>query len=102
MTAGETKATGQIGPYPSTGRELQSTTKGPTTRVTAKGKREHIEANVKDIKFDNYQFIVETTLGKVEKDGTIGLSVGGTHMSSGWFVTGVSFEQGECCSGTDP
>lgn len=92
-----------VGPYPGTGKELASTTRGPTTRHYASGKPddETVEKNVKKIPFKNYQFIVYTTMHKVEHDDAISLKFGGTHMGSGWFDTGVSFEEGQTCLGTE-
>ena len=100
-------ANGQIGPYPSTGKEIQTTQKGPTTRHYRSGKPddETVERNAKKeedrgIEFDNYQFIVETTVNEIEHDDTISLKFGGTHKG-GWFDCGVSFKEGECCLGTE-
>ena len=94
---------GGIGPYPTTGKELQSTTRGPTTRHYASGKPddETIEKNVKKIPFKNYQFIMYTTMHKIDHDDAISVKFGGTHNGSGWFDCGVSFEEGQCCLGTE-
>lgn len=91
------------GPYPSTGKELGHTIRGPTTRHYASGKPddETIETNTKNIPYKNYQFIVYTTINEIEHDDALSLKFGGTHMGSGWYDCGVSFEDGECCLGVE-
>lgn len=94
---------GQTGPYQGTGKELGHTIRGPTTRHYASGKPddETIETNTKSIPYKNYQFVVYTTINEVEHDDTLSLKFGGTHMGSGWYDCGVSFEDGECCLGVE-
>jgi hypothetical protein len=92
------------GPYPSVGgKEYSTTTRGPTTRHYASGKPddETIEKNAKGIKDRNHQFIVYVTMHEIEHDDNISMKLGGTHMGSGWFDQGVSFEQGRCCLGKE-
>jgi len=96
---------GKAGPYASTGKELGHTIRGPTTRHYRSGKPDDrtIETNTKGIPYKNYQFIVYTTMHKVEHSDTISLKFGGTHMGSGWYDCGISFGdgQGEVCLGKE-
>jgi hypothetical protein len=91
------------GPYPSTGKELQSTQRGPTTRNYASGapSDETVEKNVKSIKDRNHQFITYVTMKKIEHDDTMSQKIGGTHMGTGWFVNSVEFESGLCGIGVE-
>ena len=91
------------GPYPAKGEELGHKIRGPTTRHYASGKPddETIEANVKNIKARNHQFIVYVTMKSIEHDDNISLKLGGTHMGTGWFDNGVSFEDGQTCLGVE-
>lgn len=91
------------GPYASTGKELQSTQRGPTTRNYASGKPsdETVEKNVKGIKDRNHQFITYTTMHKIEHDDTMSQKAGGTHMGTGWFVNSIEFESGLCGIGVE-
>lgn len=95
-------------PYPAIGSPMQSTQRGPTTRHYSSGKADDktIEKNVKNIKFDNYQFVTYVTMNSVEHDDNVSLKLGGTHMGSGWFDHGVSFSsnastQSQTCLGTE-
>jgi hypothetical protein len=91
------------GPYSSTGKELQSTQRGPTTRNYASGKPsdETVEKNVKNIKARNHQFITYVTMHKIEHDDTMSQKIGGTHMGTGWFVNSIEFESGLCGIGVE-
>ena len=92
------------GPYPSTGGELRSTQRGPTTRNYASDKAsdETIEKNVKAIKARNHQFIVYVTMQDMEHDDTISTKLGGTHMGTGWFDHSVRVYNGETGLGYEP
>lgn len=94
---------GGEGPYPSTGKELGATTRR-ATRHYASGKPddETIEKNTKDIPYQNYQSIHYVTMHGVEHDDTVSIKLGGTHMGTGWFDHGISFEEGQTCLGTEP
>jgi hypothetical protein len=92
-------------PYPAKGSPMQSTQRGPTTRHYASGKPddETIEKNIKNIKFDNYQFVCYVTINKMEHDDDIAQKLGGLHMDgNGWFDNGVGIYNGETCLGTEP
>jgi hypothetical protein len=91
------------GPYPSIGKELESTQRGPTTRHYASGKPDDqtIEKNVKGIKYRNHQFIVYVTMKSIEHDDSVSLKYGGTHMGTGWFDNTVFFEDGATGLGTE-
>ena len=41
-----------------------------------------IEKNCKDIKFKNYQFLVDVKVTTIEHNDTVSLKYGGTHMKS--------------------
>lgn len=92
-------------PYPIIGEPMASTQRGPTIRHYASGKPDDktIEKNVKNIKFDNYQFVTYVTMNSIQHDDTISHKLGGTHMGSGWFDHGVSFGdgKGQTCLGTE-
>ena len=91
-------------PYATKGNPMQSTQRGPTTRHYASGAPddETIEKNVKNITFDNYVFVVDVTINKMEHDDSIALKLGGTHMGSGWFDNTVGIYTGYTCLGTEP
>ena len=90
-------AEGADGPYKLKGQEMQSTTRGPTTRHYASGKPDDrtIEKNVKNIKAKNYQFLVDVKVTTIEHNDTVSLKYGGTHMGSGWFDNTVDMESGQ-------
>jgi hypothetical protein len=92
------------GPYPLAGKEYSSTTRGPTTRNYASGKAsdETIEKNIKGIKTRNHQFIVYTTIKKMEHDDNISLKGGGTHMGTGWFDHSLEIYTGKTGLGYEP
>lgn len=94
---------GQVGPYASTGKQIECDIKKAGTRHYASGKPDDrtIEANSHGIEFTDYQFIVDVTMHGIEHDDTVSLKFGGTHMGSGWFDAGVSFNSGECCLGKE-
>lgn len=95
---------GGASPYPPKGTPLSSTIRR-AVRHYASGKPddETIEANVKSIQFDNYQFVVDVGVPtEMEHDDNVSLKVGGTHMGSGWFDNGVGIYEGNCCLGTEP
>lgn len=94
---------GSEGPYPSTGKELGATTKR-ATRHYASGKPddETIEKNTKDIPYQNYQSIHYVKMNDIEHDDNISIKSGGTHMGSGWYDHGISFEEGQTCLGYEP
>jgi hypothetical protein len=93
-----------LGPYATRGNPMQSTQRGPTTRHYASGKPDDqtIEKNVKNITFDNYQFIVDVTMNEMEHDDNISTKLGGTHMGSGWFDHSVSIYSGATGLGLEP
>jgi len=95
---------GGDGPYPVVGQKLAHTIKR-AVRHYASGKPddETIEANIKSIQFDNYQFVVDVGVPQeMEHDDNVSLKFGGTHMGSGWFDNGVGIFSGNCCLGTEP
>lgn len=94
----------QVFPYPAIGTPMQSTQRGPTTRHYASGAPDDktIEKNVKEIKFDNYQFVCYVQVNTIEHDDTVSLKYGGTHMGSGWFDMTTGFQDGQTCGGYEP
>jgi hypothetical protein len=92
-----------VGPYPAKGSAMASTQRGPTTRHYASGKPDDktIEKNVKEIEFDNYQFVTFITMNEMEHNDTASHKLGGTHMGSGWFDNTVDIESGLCGLGTE-
>lgn len=96
-------APGQVGPYPGTGKQLSATTRR-ATRHYASGKPddETVEKNTDGIDYQHYQCIYYVTMHGIEHDDTVSSKLGGTHMGSGWFDHGVSFQQGKTCLGTEP
>lgn len=100
----EQPPTGKVtGPYPAAGADMGHKIRGPTTRHYRSGKPddETIEANVKNIKDPDHQFIVYVTMHKIEHDDSVSLKFGGTHMDSGWFDTTVFFKDGRTGIGTE-
>ena len=94
---------GEDGPYKAIGKELQSTQRGPTIRHYASGKDDDktIEKNVKDIRFKNYQFLVDVKIKSIEHNDTVSEKYGGTHMKSGWFDNTIDFESGQVGLGVE-
>lgn len=94
---------GSEGPYPSTGKELGATARR-ATRHYASGKPddETVERNTKDIPYQNYQSIHYVKMNQIEHDDNISIKLGGTHMTSGWFDHGISFQAGQTCLGYEP
>ena len=94
---------GGVGPYVGTGKQLDTKLGEVKVRHYASGKPDDFtrERTVTGVPYKNYQFIVETTMHSIEHDDTLSLKFGGTHMGSGWFDCGVSFEDGQCCLGTE-
>ncbi len=90
-------------PYPSTGRQLDSTQRGPTIRHYSSGKPDDktIEKNVRNIPFENYQFLVDVKVTTIEHDDTISLKYGGRHMEEGWFDNTINFKDGLVALGTE-
>ena len=91
-------------PYPVIGKPLESTQRGPTKRNYASGKPSDwtIEKNVKNIRFKNYQFVVDITNDcEWAHDDTFSMKLGGTHMGSGWFDHGVGIFDGQTCLGKE-
>jgi hypothetical protein len=84
-------------------KEVSSSTRGPTIRHYASGKDDDktIEKNCKDIKFKNYQFLVDVKLTTIEHNDTVSLKYGGTHMKSGWFDNTVDMESGQVGLGVE-
>lgn len=94
---------GSAGPYAPIGQPMPSTQRGPTTRHYASGKPDDqtVEKNVKNIKFDNYMFVVDVTMNAFEHDDTCSLKYGGTHMGSGWFDQSVGVYDGKTGLGVE-
>lgn len=94
---------GAVAPYPTKGQPMQSTQRGPTVRHYASGKPDDntVEKNVKGISFNNYMFVVDITMHKMDHDDTASLKYGGTHMGSGWFDNTVGVYTGQTCLGTE-
>ena len=88
-----------VGPYVGTGKQVDTKLGNVKVRHYASGKPDDFtrERTVTGVTYKNYQFIVETTMHTIEHDDTVSLKFGGTHMGSGWFDCGVSFNEGECC-----
>ena len=93
----------QLGPYASTGKQLGATTRR-AVRHYASGKAddETIEKNTDNIPYDNYQCIYYVTMHDVEHDDNVAVKYGGTHMGTGWFDHGISFNSGKTCMGYEP
>ena len=94
------------GPYPVKGEKLGHTIRGPTTRHYASGKPddETIEANVKNIKFANHQFVVDVDVPNAAgwaHDDNLSMKHGGTHMGTGWFDEGIGVYTGQSCLGKE-
>jgi hypothetical protein len=91
-------------PYPAKGAKMASTTRGPTERHYASGKAsdQTIEKNVKEIDYDNYQWVVSVTINQMEHDDTVSLKLGGSHMGTGWFDNSVSIYEGKTGLGIEP
>lgn len=98
-------------PYPIKGTPMQAGQRGPTERHYASGKPDDwtIEKNVKNIPFEQYQWVTYTTMGPIEHDDNISVKFGGVHMGSGgWWDCGISFgekgkpQSSQSCLGIEP
>ena len=91
------------GPYKGTGKTVSTSKNGPKTRHYASGKPDDktVEMNAKSISFKNYQFVNYVTMNSIEHDDTVSVKYGGTHMGSGWYDHGISFNSGQGCLGTE-
>lgn len=91
-------------PYKSTGKTVEMSQRGPTTRNYASGKPSDntIEKNAKKIGFPNVQACFTIEVPKVwEHDDNLSIKLGGTHMGTGWFDNGISIYEGQTCLGTE-
>ncbi len=91
-------------PYKTTGKSVELSQRGPTTRNYASGKPSDntIEKNGKNIGFDNVQALFTIEVPKVwEHDDNLSVKIGGTHMGTGWFDNGISVYEGQTCLGTE-
>lgn len=91
-------------PYKSTGKTVEMSQRGPTTRNYASGKPSDntIEKNAKNIGFPNVQACFTIEVPKVwEHDDNLSIKIGGTHMGTGWFDNGISIYEGQTCLGTE-
>ena len=109
-TPGPTPTPGTT-PYPIKGTPMQAGQRGPTERHYASGAPDDwtIEKNVKNIPFENYQWVTYVTMGPIEHDDNISVKFGGLHMGGGgWWDCGISFgEKGKAgssqsCLGIEP
>ena len=92
-------------PYKSTGKSIEMSQRGPTTRNYASGKPSDntIEKNAKSIPFDNIQAVFTIEVPKDwEHDDNLSIKLGGTHMGTGWFDNGISIYGGQTCLGHEP
>lgn len=63
---------------------------------------ETIEANCKNIKDENHQFVVDVKVpSAMEHDDNLSMKHGGTHMGTGWFDQSVSIYGGKTGLGTE-
>jgi hypothetical protein len=91
-------------PYKTTGKTVEMSQRGPTTRNYASGKPSDntIEKNAKNIPFDNIQAVFTIEVPKEwEHDDNLSIKLGGTHMGTGWFDNGVSIYGGQTCLGKE-
>lgn len=88
--------------YQATGKAVAAQKTGKSTVHYASGKPDdpthQIEATVN---FRNYEFTWIGTLTQVNHDDAISLKFGGTHMGTGWYDCGVSFNAGQGCLGKE-
>lgn len=92
------------GPYTPTSPPMGASQRGPTERHYASGKPSDwtIEKNVKEIEFDNYQWVTFQTINQMAHDDTCSHKLGGTHMGSGWFDHSVGIYDGKTGLGNEP
>jgi len=88
--------------YTGTGKTVAGQKDGPKTRHYASGKPDDTstEWNAKH-NFKNFEFTWIGTVSKVDHDDTVSLKFGGTHMGSGWYDCGISFNAGQGCLGKE-
>lgn len=88
--------------YQATGKAVAAQKTGKSTVHYASGKGDdpthQLEATVN---FRNYEFTWIGTLTSVNHDDAISLKFGGTHMGTGWYDHGVSFNAGQGCMGKE-
>lgn len=98
-----TSGEGTDGPYPIKGTKMTHKIRR-AIRHYSSGKEDDqtIEANIKNITYKNYQFVVDITIHEMEHDDTASLKYGGTHMGTGWFDHSVGIYTGKTGLGNEP
>lgn len=89
--------------YTATGNKVDNSKRTKQgTRHYASGKKDDVTSEWgTKTNFRNYEFTCYVTLGKIDHDDQLSMKFGGTHMGSGWYDCGISFESGQGCLGKE-
>src|SRR5262245_15327845 len=114
LKKGQTTATTPTGPgttaagtcpptiYKGTGKVTQTKKEGPKTRHYASGKPDDTSTEWNcSHPYKNFEFTTYLTITKIDHEDTVSMKYGGTHMGSGWYDSGVSFNGGQGCLGKE-
>ena len=89
-------------PYPPTGSANELEDQGQGTRHYASGKPDDVTHEWEgSTNAQSYMVVMDITLTETDHDDTISVKYGGTHMGSGWYDMGYSFEEGQACAGKE-
>ena len=89
--------------YTATGQKVDNSKRTKQgTRHYASGKADDVTSEWStSCNFKNYEFTAYFTITKVDHDDTVSFKFGGTHMGTGWFDCGISFNGGQTCIGSE-
>ena len=89
--------------YAATGQKVDNSKRTKSgTRHYRSGKPDDVtqEWGV-SVNFKNYEFTCYLTVTKIDHDDQVSMKFGGTHMGSGWYDCGISFNSGQGCLGKE-
>ena len=89
-------------PYQATGSATEMKDQGQGTRHYASGKPDDVTHEWRaKTSAKSYMIVIDITLTDTDHDDTISFKYGGTHMGSGWYDCGYSFNEGKACMGKE-
>jgi hypothetical protein len=89
-------------PYAPTSEANELEDQGQGTRHYASGKPDDVTHEWEgSTNAQSYMVVMDITLTETDHDDTVSVKYGGTHMGSGWYDNGYSFESGQACIGKE-
>jgi F5/8 type C domain-containing protein len=89
-------------PYTLVGTPTEMEDEGQGTRHYASGKPDDVTHEWSDeTSAPSYVILIDITLTEIDHDDEISFKYGGTHMGTGWYDNGYSFEDGQACLGKE-